>query len=88
MNNASTSPAHPEPHRAQGPRDRDGDNGVDRISSPATPAPNSRTQDAGLSNEAKDGLTRKLQFLTNLTTSLDTLVFAELCALYYMEYGP
>lgn len=32
------------------------------------------------------GLTRKLEFVTHLLKSLDTLVFAELSALYYMEY--
>ncbi|SPJ78050.1 uncharacterized protein FTOL_06439 [Fusarium torulosum] len=31
------------------------------------------------------GLTRKLEFVTHLLKSLDTLVFAELSALYYME---
>lgn len=32
------------------------------------------------------GLTRQLEFVTHLLKSLDTLVFAELSALYYMEY--
>lgn len=32
------------------------------------------------------GLTKKLEFVTHLLKSLDTLVFAELSALYYMEY--
>lgn len=31
------------------------------------------------------GLVRKLEFVTHLLKSLDTLVFAELSALYYME---
>lgn len=32
------------------------------------------------------GLARKLEFVTHLLRSLDTLVFAELSGLYYMEY--
>ena len=32
------------------------------------------------------GLAKKLEFITHLLKSLDTLVFAELSALYYMEY--
>ncbi|KAL6403116.1 hypothetical protein AUP68_12449 [Ilyonectria robusta] len=32
------------------------------------------------------GLARKLEFVTHLLKSLDTLVFVELSALYYMEY--
>lgn len=31
------------------------------------------------------GLVKKLEFVTHLLKSLDTLVFAELSALYYME---
>jgi hypothetical protein len=31
------------------------------------------------------GLTKKLQFMTHLLRNLDSLVFAELGALYYME---
>lgn len=33
------------------------------------------------------GLAKKLEFVTHLLRSLDTLVFAELSALYYMEYA-
>lgn len=33
------------------------------------------------------GLKRKLVFLTHLLKSLDLVVFAELSALYYMEYA-
>jgi len=35
--------------------------------------------------KAKAGLPKKFQFMTHLMTSLDMIVFAELCALYYME---
>lgn len=33
------------------------------------------------------GLKKKLEFVTHLLKGLDTLVFAELSALYYMEYA-
>lgn len=33
----------------------------------------------------KAGLAKKLQFMTHLMKSLDMVVFAEICALYYME---
>jgi hypothetical protein len=33
----------------------------------------------------KAGLAKKLQFMTHLMKSLDMVVFAELCTLYYME---
>ena len=33
----------------------------------------------------KAGLAKKLQFMTHLMKSFDMLVYAELCALYYME---
>lgn len=36
---------------------------------------------------AKAGIAKKLEFMTHLMSSLDVLVFAELCVLYYMEYG-
>lgn len=35
---------------------------------------------------ARAGIARKLEFTTNLMSSLDVLVFAELSVLYYMEY--
>ena len=35
--------------------------------------------------KAKAGLARKFLFMTDLMTSLDMIVFAELCTLYYME---
>jgi hypothetical protein len=33
----------------------------------------------------KAGLNKKLQFMTHLMRSLDMVVFAEICAMYYME---
>lgn len=35
---------------------------------------------------AKAGIAKKLEFFTHLMSSLDVVVFAELCVLYYMEY--
>lgn len=46
----------------------------------------SHTQSPSLSPQTETGLSRKLKFLMNLSVNLDTLVFAELCILYYMEY--
>ncbi|KAF3762404.1 DUF1746-domain-containing protein [Cryphonectria parasitica EP155] len=34
---------------------------------------------------AKAGIAKKLEFMTHLMSSLDVVVFAELCALYYMD---
>lgn len=36
---------------------------------------------------AKAGIAKKLEFMTHLMSSLDVVIFAELCILYYMEYG-
>lgn len=36
---------------------------------------------------AKAGIAKKLDFMTHLMSSLDVIIFAELCILYYMEYG-
>jgi hypothetical protein len=41
-----------------------------------------------LSKAAKDGLAKKLQFLIHLSLNMDTLVYAELCVLYYLEFVP
>lgn len=46
------------------------------------------SQGSSLSPAAKEGLTKKLQFLMHLSLNLDTLAYAELCILYYMEYVP
>lgn len=37
---------------------------------------------------AKAGIAKKLEFFTHLMSSLDVVVFAELCVLYYMECVP
>lgn len=46
-----------------------------------------RAQRPSLSQKAKEGLAQKLRFLNHLVYTLDTLVHAELCVLYYMEYA-
>ncbi|KAI1263080.1 DUF1746-domain-containing protein [Xylariaceae sp. FL1019] len=42
-------------------------------------------EERSLSQQEKEGFAKKLQFLVNLTVNLDTLVYAELCILYYMD---
>lgn len=57
------------------------------------PAPEGHQHDSAsaqrpsLSPSAKEGLVKRLQFLVHLSLNLDTLAFAELCTLYYMEYA-
>ncbi|KAI1434593.1 DUF1746-domain-containing protein [Xylaria sp. CBS 124048] len=43
------------------------------------------SQNPSLSPSAKEGLSKKLQFLQHLCLNLDTLVYAELCILYYLD---
>ncbi|KAK8056253.1 hypothetical protein PG993_001480 [Apiospora rasikravindrae] len=50
----------------------------------AAPA-DTATRRSTLSKKAKEGLGKKLAFLTHLLGCLDTLIYAELCTLYYME---
>ncbi|KAK8049580.1 hypothetical protein PG994_011310 [Apiospora phragmitis] len=50
----------------------------------AAPA-NTGARRSSLSKKAKEGLAKKLAFLTHLLGCLDTLIYAELCTLYYME---
>lgn len=47
---------------------------------------NGRRRSSSRVRRAKAGITKKLEFMTNLMSSLDVLVFAELSVLYYMEY--
>lgn len=48
---------------------------------------NGRRRSSSRVRRAKAGIAKKLEFMTHLMSSLDVLVFAELCVLYYMEYG-
>ncbi|KAI1333438.1 DUF1746-domain-containing protein [Xylariaceae sp. FL0255] len=45
----------------------------------------SDTHTHSLLAEAKEGLLKKLQFLVQLALNIDSLVFAELCILYYLD---
>ncbi|KAK6841972.1 hypothetical protein PG990_006039 [Apiospora arundinis] len=67
---------------APAPDDSLGDDGEGQSDAPA-PDPASRR--SSLSKKAKDALGKKLAFLTHLLGCLDTLIYAELCTLYYME---
>ncbi|KAI2468028.1 DUF1746-domain-containing protein [Annulohypoxylon bovei var. microspora] len=87
MNNVSTPTTPADPHRlSHGHQEDDADG-------PAQSAVSEQNHDGGattqnppsLSQAAKEGLTKKLQFMIHLSISLDTLVYAELCALYYMD---
>ncbi|KAI0022220.1 DUF1746-domain-containing protein [Xylariomycetidae sp. FL0641] len=84
MNNASspTSPADPlqaSDHHSPSlePPDTDPRHDAGRSGSTA--------QSPSLSAKAKEGLSKKWHFLTSLAHNLDTLVYAELCVLYYMD---
>ena len=44
-----------------------------------------RQRSESRARKVKAGLAKKLRFMTDLMTSLDMIVFAELCTLYYME---
>ncbi|KAI0125949.1 hypothetical protein BJ170DRAFT_455282 [Xylariales sp. AK1849] len=81
-----TSPADPDPNSNRH-RDEDNDTSSDgqqneRRSSSIT---NTQRQHPKLSQKAKEGLSKKLSFLLHLLLSLDTLIYAELCTLYYMD---
>jgi hypothetical protein len=88
MNNdpTPTSPADPDPNSN---RHHDEDDDADDNASEEQQngsVTNTQRQRPDLSQKAKDGLSKKLTFLIHLLLSLDTLVYAELCVLYYMEY--
>lgn len=46
---------------------------------------NGRRRSSSRVRRAKAGIAKKLEFFTHLMSSLDVVVFAELCVLYYME---
>ncbi|KAI0394807.1 DUF1746-domain-containing protein [Xylariaceae sp. FL0594] len=50
-----------------------------------TAAATAEPENTSLSQSAKEGLSKKLQFLVDLSINLDALVIAELCVLYYMD---
>lgn len=93
MNNdpTPTSPADADPNsnrRHDENDDADGNNAPSSASEEQQngSATNTAPQRPELSQKAKDGLSKKLAFLMHLLLSLDTLIYAELCVLYYMEY--
>lgn len=80
----STFP-HRDDQTVPAPSSLGGDDGGDRQSD-AAPADTIRRR-SSLSRKAKEGLAKKLAFLTHLLGCLDTIIYAELCTLYYMEYA-
>lgn len=87
MNNVSTPTTPADPHRTSHGRHEDDadDPAQSAVSDQSHDDGGATTQNPSLSQAAKDGLKRKLQFMIHLSISLDTLVYAELCALYYMD---
>ncbi|KAI0505566.1 DUF1746-domain-containing protein [Xylaria bambusicola] len=89
MNNDS-SPTLPADRPLLPNQHHGGDTNIHQ-SSTQSPEPERRQNDSSspqslsLSPSAKEGLTKKLDFLTHLSLNLDTLVYAELCILYYMD---
>lgn len=47
---------------------------------------NGRRRSSSKIRRAKAGIAKKLNFMTHLMSSLDVVIFAELCILYYMEF--
>ncbi|KAI1840341.1 hypothetical protein JX266_013473 [Neoarthrinium moseri] len=89
-----SSPAHPDPDPASPARRSHAAavNGGDvdeqqhqRQDNGSAPGSRRRRQEPHLSKKAKAGLTKKLDFLLHLLLCLDTLIYAELGTLYYMD---
>ncbi|KAI0898306.1 DUF1746-domain-containing protein [Annulohypoxylon nitens] len=86
MNNVSTPTTPADPHRiSHGLQEDDADGPAQSAVSDQYHDGGAATQNPSLSQTAKEGLMKKLQFMIHLSISLDTLVYAELCALYYMD---
>ncbi|KAI8966016.1 DUF1746-domain-containing protein [Daldinia sp. FL1419] len=86
MNNASTPTTPADPHRTSHDLQEDNADGSPlSAASEQSQDGGTTTQNPSLSQAAKDGLTKKLQFMMHLSMSLDTIVYAELCTLYYMD---
>ncbi|ORY60172.1 uncharacterized protein BCR38DRAFT_350570 [Pseudomassariella vexata] len=94
---APTEPADPHPNETSHRRTRrredrvqDADLSTDQQqqqngSTTANTSQQPQPHRTSLSKKAKEGLSKKLVFLIHLLRSLDTLICAELCALYYMD---
>ncbi|KAI1459010.1 DUF1746-domain-containing protein [Annulohypoxylon moriforme] len=89
MNNVPTPTTPADPHRiSHGLQEDDADGPAQSAVSESSyfiSSTSTNPQSPSLSEAAKEGLTKKLQFIIHLSVSLDTLVYAELCALYYMD---
>ena len=82
--------AHLAPAGIAAPDDRlhDHDNDDDHGDAQGTPQSTNRQRRRRKTRKKRNpGLKRKLEFVTHLLKGLDTLLFAELSALYYMEYA-
>ncbi|KAI0383889.1 DUF1746-domain-containing protein [Hypomontagnella monticulosa] len=86
MNNVPTPTTPADPHRTSHDHQEDNADGstLSTVSDQSQDG-NATTQNPSLSQAAKDGLKKKLQFMIHLSINLDTLVYAELCALYYLD---
>ncbi|KAL7629368.1 hypothetical protein AAE478_000888 [Parahypoxylon ruwenzoriense] len=86
MNHVPTPTSPADPHRASHDRREDDADGPTLSPTPEQGHDGGdSTQNPSLSPAAKEGLTKKLQLVIHLSISLDALVYAELCALYYMD---
>ncbi|KAI1143404.1 DUF1746-domain-containing protein [Hypoxylon sp. FL0543] len=87
MNNVSTPTTPADPHRTSHGRQEDDADGSahSAVSDRSHDDSSAPTQNPSLSEAARDGLKKKLQFMIHLSINLDALVYAELCALYYMD---
>lgn len=84
-----TSPADPEPNLPR--REDEDDDAADNSNGAPSgrqdgSASGGRPKRPKISKKAKAGLTKKLAFLIHLLMSLDAVIYAELCVLYYHEY--
>ncbi|KAI2629765.1 DUF1746-domain-containing protein [Hypoxylon sp. NC1633] len=86
MNNVSTPTTPADPHRtSHDHHEDDADGPAQSAVSEQDHDGDAPAQNPSLSQTAKEGLKKKLQFMIDLSVSLDTLVYAELCTLYYMD---
>ncbi|KAH6646414.1 hypothetical protein BKA67DRAFT_541381 [Truncatella angustata] len=80
---ASTSPADPDPNSNRREDDADDDNSNAASSQQQNGTATGRRPK--LSKKTKAGLNKKLLFVLHLLMSLDAVIYAELCVLYYMD---
>ncbi|KAK1757674.1 DSC E3 ubiquitin ligase complex subunit 4 [Echria macrotheca] len=80
MNNDASPSSAARQRAIQPDADDDEGHGVDEAGEPSAASRESERQ-----AKRRSGLAKKLQFMSHLQKSLDTIVFAYLCVLYYME---